>query len=35
MNFKKYLLKIKRVIIFDPIIKFEDFDIDNILIDGE
>ena len=35
MNFKKFVLKIVRVIIFDDIIKFEDFDFDKIVIDGK
>ena len=33
MNFKNFVLKLVSVIIFDDIIKLEDFDIDNILLD--
>ena len=33
MNFKNFVLKIVSVIIFDDIIKLEDFDLDNILLD--
>ena len=34
MNFKNFLLKIK-CYYFDDIINLEDFDFDNILIDGK
>ena len=33
MNFKNFVLKIVSVIIFYDIIKLEDFDLDNILLD--
>ena len=33
MNFKNFVLKIVSVIIFDDIMKLEDFDLDNILLD--
>ena len=33
MNFKKFVLKNRRCYYFDGIIKFEDIDFDNILIE--